>query len=247
MGDLTTYKGPNPSTNSSLRPDLWPTQAHAESYLRSRAGKKWDPRVLDRYIRFALRPVPTPLYNPATDPRIPETTTKHQEAWAFSTPNLEPQDAGLDRLLLPDWSPYERGLMWAKPEFWSAMRNLPFVRASALWIFGDRSWYSGSEEVEAKMRETGIGIGGSGGVREGMVEKVVLEGGSHTLTHERVGWCADVGADWIGRWFGSWKRDEAVLGAYTSKKSDGEMLRLSGEALRVMQMPVGVARAKAKL
>jgi hypothetical protein len=80
-----------------------------------------------------------------------------------------------------------------------------------------------------------------------MVEKVVLEGGSHTLTHERVGWCADVGADWIGRWFGSWKRDEAVLGAYTSKKSDGEMLRLSGEALRVMQMPVGVARAKAKL
>ncbi|KAF7589198.1 hypothetical protein BBP40_004686 [Aspergillus hancockii] len=253
MGNFKTYKGPNPSTISSQKPDLWPTQASAESYLRSRAAKKWDPRVLDRYIRFALRPVPTPLYNPATDTTIPTsavtlTTTKHQEAWAFSTPNLEPEEAGLDRLLLPDWSPVERGMRWGRPEFGSAMRNLPFVRASVLWVFGERSWYSGLEEVKRKVGATGVSAGGNGGVRAGMVEKVVLMGGSHTLTHERVGWCADVGADWIRRWFESWRVDEGVLGKYRSKRSvDGEMVRLSEAAVRVMQMPVGVERLKAKL
>ncbi|KAL3480180.1 Alpha/beta hydrolase family-domain-containing protein [Aspergillus californicus] len=242
-----SFGGLNPAIMSAKRRDLWDSPEKATASF-TKGLRQWDPRVRDRYLRFGLRPTPTRLYNPANNPKIPKTavtltTTKHQESWNFTTPNLEPEQAGLDRLLLPDWdAEQERPYLFSRPECWSAMRNLPFLRPGVLWIFGSRSYLSLPEAQESKMRATGTGTGGSGGVAKGMVEKAVLPEGSHLLVLEQVGWSASVSADWIGRWYKGWLEDEEFWHGYKSKDSDPEMLRLSEAALEVAQKPTGTKR-----
>jgi hypothetical protein len=247
-----TLKGPNPAKYPALRKDIWDSREKAESALR-RGLSKWDPRVAERFLRYGLRAVPTPLYNKQTHPDLPDnavtlTTTKHHESWGYTTPNTEPESAGLDRLLLPDWDvEKERPYAFSRPECWSSMRNLPFVRPSVFWVFGEYSYISSREAEEVKMRVTGTGPGGSGGAAKGMVEKALLEKGGHNLVFEQVDWSARVGADWIGRWFRGWLADEEFWDTYQSKRSDAEMLRLSDASLKMSEMTNGARRVKGKL
>jgi hypothetical protein len=243
----TGFGGPNPSVMAVHRRDIWESGAKAESSLRRGLGK-WDSRARDRYLRFGLRSVPTPLYDPAKDTKVPATavtltTTKHQEAWGYSIPSFEPESAGLDRLLLPDWDPVsERPYLFSRPECWSSMRSLPFVRPSVLWVFGAQSYLSPPEEQDAKMQATGSGVGGSGGAAQGMVEKAVLDQGSHLMVFEEVNWSATVAADWIGRWFRGWLEDEKFWREYKSKKSDADMLRGTEAWVKVTEFPMFTKR-----
>ncbi|KAJ5601716.1 hypothetical protein N7510_011250 [Penicillium lagena] len=246
------FKGPNPAKFPALRKDIWDSREKAESALR-RGLSKWDPRVAERYLRYGLRAVPTRLYNKQSHPALSEnavtlTTTKHHESWGYTTPNLEPESAGLDRLLLPDWDvEKERPYAFSRPECWSSMRNLPFLRPSVLWVFGENSYVSSREMEDEKMRVTGTGPGGSGGAAKGMVEKALLEKAGHNLILEEVDRSAKVGADWIGRWFRGWLADEEFWNNYQSKRSDAEMLRLSDAAFKVSQMLNGDLRVQGKL
>lgn len=241
-----SFGGPNPAIFASRRRDLWPTPEKAKESL-TKSLQKWDPRARERYITYGLRSVPTALYNPASgDPKVgPQavtlTTTKHQESWSFTTPNLEPES--LDRLLLPDWhSQKERPYLFSRPECWSAMRNLPYLRPSVKWIFGGKSFLSPTDAQEVKMRTTGTGVGGSGGVRTGAVEKAVLPEGEHFLCFEQVGWCAGIAGEWVAKWFNGWLADEKFWAEYRSRNSDDDMLRISGEGMMVMKMPNGMKR-----
>ncbi|PLB55595.1 hypothetical protein P170DRAFT_506158 [Aspergillus steynii IBT 23096] len=239
--------GPNPAMLASRRRDLWESREKASASL-SKGLSKWDPRARERYLRYGLRRVPTRLYDPATDPQVPPTavtltTTKHQESWTFFTPNLEPEE--LDHLLIPDWdAEKERPYLYSRPECWSAMRNLPFLRPSVLWVFGGRSYLSLPDAQDSKMRNTGTGIGGSGGAEKGMVEKAVLPKGGHTLVFEQVDWCAQVMTDWTQRWFGKWLEDEKFWQEYVSRHSDAGMLRMSDEAFQIAQMQNGTKRSE---
>jgi pimeloyl-ACP methyl ester carboxylesterase len=48
---------------SMLRRDVWPTRAAAAaSFRKSGFYRAWDPRVLERWIEFGLRELPTELY-----------------------------------------------------------------------------------------------------------------------------------------------------------------------------------------
>ncbi|KAL3467684.1 Alpha/beta hydrolase family-domain-containing protein [Aspergillus heterothallicus] len=239
--------GYNPASLSSHRRDLWPSREKATESL-TKSLRSWDPRARDRYIRFGLRAVPTRLYNPATDETVPAdavtlTTSKHQETWSASIGNLEPQSAGLDSHLLPDWDrETERPFLFSRPEMWAATRNLPYIRPSVFWVFGGQSYLSTAEEQTYKMRFTGTGIGGSGGAAEGMVEKAVLEKGGHNIVFEDVEWSAEVAGDWIRRWYSKHLTAEKFWRGYRSRNSDGEMLRLSEEAMKAAKMPVGTRR-----
>ncbi|KAI9035179.1 putative toxin biosynthesis protein [Aspergillus affinis] len=241
------FGGPNPGIVASRRRDIWESPEKAKASL-DKSLSKWDSRARERYIRYGLRPVPTRLYDPVTDPKVPKTaltltTTKHQEAWNFFTPNLESED--LDRFLTPDWDPEkERPYLFSRPECWSAMRNLPFVRPSVLWVFGGKSFLSSPEAQDSKMRKTGTGIGGSGGVAQGMVEKALLPNSSHTLVFEQVDWCAQAIAYWIQRWFQKYLEGEKFWREYVSRHSEPGMVKLSEEAFQIAQMPVGTKRSE---
>ncbi|KAJ5761193.1 hypothetical protein N7520_008349 [Penicillium odoratum] len=236
--------GPNPGLQSSLRRDLWSSAEKAKTAL-SKSLRKWDPRVQERYLKFGLRNVPTAIYK-LSDPNVgPEavtlTTTKHQETWSYYSTNLEHES--LDRFVLPDWdSDKERPYIVARPECQAAFRNLPFLRPSVLYAFGGKSPLSSPQSQDAKMRATGTGAGGSGGVQAGMVEKVVLKEGTHSIVCEDVGWCAEVGAGWIQKWFNGWLEDEKFWSVYQSRHSDDEMLRLSKEASISATVPIRTKR-----
>ncbi|PYH83984.1 putative toxin biosynthesis protein [Aspergillus uvarum CBS 121591] len=195
-------------------------------------------------------PDPPIAQNPPPPPptAVTLTTTKHHEAWSYSVPNLEPASAHLDPLLLPDWdTEFERPFRVSRPECQISMRNLPSVRPSVLWVFGGKSYLSPPAEQDKKVRLTGSGTGGSGGVADGKVEKAVLGTGSHMLVVEQVGWCAGTIAGWLGGWFKRYEKEERFWGGYQSKKSDGgEMLRLSEEGLEASVGDLGVERPRGK-
>jgi len=229
--NLTNRDGtPNPAATSTTRRDIWDSRSKAEATFR-KAFKSWDPRALEAYLKYGLREVPTALYNSTIDPTIPATavtltTTKHQEAWSYTQANFETKDAGLDRLLLPDWDQNnDVNYLINRTECSITMRNLPHLRPNVLYIFGGKSPMSSAKAQDEKMETTGSGIGGSGGVAEGKVEKAILPESGHLLVFEDVKECAIVSAEWTMSWFRQWLKDEKFLREYGSRKSDRDMRR----------------------
>lgn len=103
-----------PAQSSAFRRDRWPSRAAAaEAFKKNKFYQTWDPRVLDRWIKYGLRDLPTLLYpSPSSTPSTPYpatttteptltptplkpqgvtlTTTKHQEVFTFLRPNFPP-------------------------------------------------------------------------------------------------------------------------------------------------------------
>ncbi|KAK8166509.1 Alpha/beta hydrolase family-domain-containing protein [Phyllosticta citrichinensis] len=98
-----------PAAQSARRRDIWPSRtAAAESFKKHPFYQRWDARVLDRWIKYGLRDLPTSIYpsleaaaanNPKTSsspaspqegPPVTLTTTKHQEVLTFVRPNFDP-------------------------------------------------------------------------------------------------------------------------------------------------------------
>lgn len=241
--------GPNPALFSTIRRDIWETRAKAESTLR-KAFAAWDQRALESFLQYGLRAVPTAIYDTSLNKHIsPEsvtlTTSKHQEAWAYAQVNFEPKQAGLDRLLLPDWDPViELPHLASRPECLITMRNLPYIRPSVLYVFGAKSPLSLPVFQEKKVRMTGIGVGGNGGVAEAKVEKEVLQGSGHLVVFEKPDEAASVTAGWIQRWLEQWLAEEKILCDHKSKKSDDSMLRMSQLWVDTVKLPVNTSRPK---
>ena len=124
------------------------------------------------------------------------------------------------------------------------MRNLPYIRPSVLYVFGAESPLSRPRFQEKKVKMTGVGVGGNGGVAEANVEKRVLRGSGHLVIFEKPGECANVTGDWIRRWFDRWLAEEKILRDYRSKKSDDGMLRMSQAWVDAVKLPVNASRPR---
>jgi hypothetical protein len=208
---------------STWRRDLWPSQEEAEkAFRKSKFYTSWDPRVLDRWLRYGLRHLPTSLYPDSTegDKRVTLKTTKHQELFTFLRPNYEGYKTGkYNRNTHPDVEPDSvRDSPLVRPEPVEIFGRLPNVRPSLLYIFGGESDMSTPEQRNARIEISGIGLGGSGGVKEGRVKEVVLEDIGHLVAMEAVGRCADAAAEWIGAELKRWNANEDEFrGIWTSK------------------------------
>ena len=228
---------------ATKRRDIWDTRAKAEASLR-KAFSNWDTRATENFLKYGLRRVPTAVYNfNQTSNSVTLTTSKHQEAWAYSQINFEPQEAGLDRLLLPDWHA-DVGLPYNafRPESFIAMQNLPHLRPSVLYVFGTSSPLSSTRLQDQRVIHTGTGIGGSGGSAEGMVEKEVLQDTGHLAVFEQPEATANATANWIKKWFDRWLEDEKFLSEYKSKKSDASMVRVSKAWIDAVKLPSNAPR-----
>lgn len=130
------------------------------------------------------------------------TTSKHQEAWSYVQPSLEPhsEDLNHDRLINPDVDPAAEGrLLSSRPEMVITMRNLPFVRPSVCYVFGGEHPMSSTQLQEQKMSTRGTGVGGSGGVKARKIEKVMLPDTVHFAPLQSDDECAKASAEWLGR------------------------------------------------
>lgn len=214
---------PSIARTSTFRRDLWPSRAAAAvSFAKSPFYQKWDKRVFDRWIQYGLRDLPTAVYpelpSPApagkqdeTHTPVTLTTTKHQEVWTFLRPNYKGQDEQgkmvHNRKTHADAS-YEGTYPFYRPEVISTLHKLPFVRPSVLYVLGETSNMSLPELRIQKVQNTGIGVGGSGGAREGRVKEVMLKGVGHLVPMEAADESAEVAAEWVGREMERWREEE---------------------------------------
>ena len=223
---------PNPghilAHTSTYRRDIWPSRnAAAEGYKRSKFYQTWDPRVIERLVRFGLRDLPTLIY-PAVPPGSGEqpvtlSTTKHQEVFTFLRPNYQGSGYNsrpVNRKTHPDVHPGLPPIYpFYRPEILRTFFRLPELRPSVFYMFGELSYLSSTELMEARLSTTGTGVGGSGGRPEGKVKEISLKGVGHLVPMEAVEDCADAASEWIGKEIQIWSVDEEEHRQEWSKKS----------------------------
>jgi pimeloyl-ACP methyl ester carboxylesterase len=212
QGKVSLIGNVSPAFASAKRRERWPSREEAiKSFKKSKFYQSWDSRVLDRWVQYGLRDVPTKLFPDAMAPEVTLTTTKHQEVMTFLRPNFaaqpgdtEPSSADFTLSnpkvnrrthtdLNPDTepqSPFYRG------ESTIVFNQLPHIRPSVFYIFGEKSFLTNDAIVEEKMRLTGSGVGGSGGRAEGRVANVMVKDAGHLIPMEKV----DESADHISKW-----------------------------------------------
>ena len=238
---------------STFRRDLWPSRTDvAKSVRKSGFYRTWDPRVVDLWIRYGVRDLPTAIYPEASlegseeggeggggenEKPVTLTTTKHQEVFTFHRPNYQGQDASGKLIVIrkthadvdvstPNVHPFYR------PEPPMVFAKLPHLRPSALYIFGGQSPLSSSEWRKGKMETTGIGVGGSGGVREGHVKEIVLEQIGHLVPMEAVNESAEKAADWFAAELEIWRNDEERWREHWKSKGKRERFTIDNEWIK---------------
>ncbi|KAF7114450.1 hypothetical protein CNMCM5793_008754 [Aspergillus hiratsukae] len=195
-------------------------------------------------IRKARSPRPGPLHplrstfradtplQSRERPHIPQTavtltTSKHQDAWAYTIPKLEPESAGQTT------SYFTIGIPSLSALLHSPVQKLMRLFGVCPWCDQGYSGYMGAgvrflhHLLKMPSYATpGQVLGGSGGVAKGM--------------------CADVAATWIEKWFGQYLKEEEFWRTYQSKKSYREMLRNSEASIRSAKMVLGTRGGVAK-
>lgn len=188
------------------------------------------------YPESSATPGPLPAAvsaEPTLTPTAPKpkevtlTTTKHQEVMTFLRPNFpfregdkEPSSAeysdsnptAINRRTHPDLypgphsqAPFYRG------ESIMVFHQLPHLRPSVLYVFGSTSFLTAEpQNIEDKMAMTGVGVGGSGGVKEGRVAQVTVQDAGHLIPMEKVEESATHAATWIGQEMNRWRANEKL-------------------------------------
>lgn len=248
-----------PTTKSSThRRDLWPSrQAAADGLKKSKFYQKWDSRVLDRWIKYGLRDLPTALYPSNTSttsersesdvesgPPVTLTTPRHQEVFTFSRPNYtnDPRDPARhppNRTTHPDLDhELTGGHPFYRPEVPQTYMRLPHVRPSVMYIFAEGSDLSFPEFRDEKLKYTGVGVGGSGGQREGRVAAHVLPDVGHLIAMEAVDKAADIAVEWLEKEMRRWREEESEFRAQWDRKSRAEKMTIDEEWVRRIPPPV---------
>ena len=217
--------GPSPARLSTFRRDVWPSrEAAAKSFQASKFYQAWDPRVLDRWIKYGLRDMPTAVH-PADShgigaPQVTLTTPKHQEVFMFLRPTYnEHGDIALDdRKELPDIDP-------SMPTFGNFYRSegpatfnrIGELRPSVLYVFGAESYIGRPDGAETKVPLTGIKPGGSGGVALGRVKGITYEKIGHLIAMEAVDRLAEDSAEWIDKEIQRWSKEQDEMRQWRSR------------------------------
>ena len=209
---------------STFRRDNWPSRAEAASSVKkSKFYQSWDPRVLELWIRYGLRSLPTAIYpkdhggsdrSENDDGPVTLTTTKHQEVFTFLRPNFDGLDANgkliVNRRTHPDLDLRAAELYpFYRPEPPAVFNDLPRLRPSTLYIFGGQSDLSTPDLRKQKMERTGTGVGGSGGAGADRVKEVVFEDVGHLIPMEAVARCAAAAGEWLSSDLKRWGGEEA--------------------------------------
>ena len=228
---------------STHRRDMWPSRQAAEvSFKKSPFYQSWDSRVLALWLQYGLRALPTKLYpksykEGALDSPVTLSTTKHQEVWTFLRPNFSGQDSEgkpvYNRITHPDLDEnLSDTYPFYRPEPPHILQNLPFLRPSVLYLFGETSNMSSPVFRKQKIDSTGIGTGGSGGAKEGRVKEIVLMKVGHLFPMEAVTESAKAIAEWLEKEMQRSRDEEQSRILSRKERSPLENIMVSQEWIR---------------
>ena len=255
----------SPAQSSAVRRDKWPSRKIAlQSFKKSKFYQTWDPRVLDLWVQHGLRELPTKLYPDvpaAVEPYAPDnhevtlTTTKHQEVFTFLRPIdisikasldgfSEAEKIELKKLLHPDFKPSDLSTGVYRPEPVITFNNLPHLRPSVLYIFGEISPLSAPQARREKMAATGTGRGGSGGAEAGRVKDIVMKDIGHLIPMEKVTETAQHCSDWISGELKRYKRNDELLERYRKAQPEKEWFTLSDKLMKKFRQEIEATRRK---
>jgi pimeloyl-ACP methyl ester carboxylesterase len=200
--------GVAPAIASTGRRETWPSRQDAvASFKKKEFYQAWDPRVLDRWIEYGLRDGPDP-----NDKSVTLSTTKHQEVFMYTRPTYrgnnteQPHD---DKSGYVDFDPSvpstHPGYPFYRPEPVHILKCIHKLRPSVLYIFGEKTSFSSPQEWAEKMSQTGVGVGGSGGVEAGRVKQTIVLDAGHFVAFEKVHECADSIAKFLGSELKRWR------------------------------------------
>lgn len=256
--DLKDTK-PNLAQLSTFRREVWPSRKEAaESFARSKFYQGWDKRVLDRWVRYGLRDLPTLLHNEeqsdAVSPKVTLTSTVGNEVHTYLRPNFEGYGMhtgkAVNRVTHPDLDPDRPGTYpFYRSEPQRTFERLADVRPSVLYIFGGKSDTSNANTNEAKLASTGVGPGGSGGRSLGRVKGVTFEEAGHLVAMEFASRTAVSCAEWLDGNSGElarWKKEDSEWRASWDKMSLREK-QVPSEKFRQMLGGDPRKRARSKI
>ncbi|KAH7141060.1 Alpha/beta hydrolase family-domain-containing protein [Dactylonectria macrodidyma] len=219
----------SPAILSTPRRDVWTSrEAAAERFKKSKFYQAWDPRVLDQWIKHGLRQTPTELHPADTDSNdhsVTLTTSKHQELFTFLRPMYRNYPADTLRDKDPATESEHPGYKFYRPEPAYVFNRLQELRPSVLYVFGAKSELSTPERRNEKMKTTGVGVGGSGGVSAGRVKEVLLDCG-HLVAMEKVAETADAITEFVTTEMQQWKREKQELAQYWGNRSRQEQITI---------------------
>jgi pimeloyl-ACP methyl ester carboxylesterase len=220
----------SPAFASARRRDLWPSRkVAAESFKKSGFYKPWDSRVMERWIKYGLRDLPTAIYpdvkTDLEEKEVTLTTTKLHEVFSFGKEIVVPEHDSeftkeewqtLHEMMDPDYDP-SLGLTTgpvSRPEPPVIFNNLKYLRPSALWVFGGNSPMSPENEMREKVAITGSAFGGSGGESKGRSKRVVIKDTGHLVPMEKVEDTADAIYTWLDSELERWRMREQLFARY---------------------------------
>lgn len=235
---------------STHRREIWPSrQAAAEGFKRSPFYKAWNPRVLSRWVEHGLRDLPTAIHpldpksqiDKSAGPPVTLRTPLHQEVFTFARPNyhhIPGSGKPVNRVTHPDLvAEHPDTYPFYRPESAQIFSQLPHLRPSVLYIFAGKSDMCLPAMRADKLANTGVGLGGSGGVAAGRVRDVFLEDFGHLLAQEAVDECADAAVSWLTPEIQRWKDEETSFRSVWSKKSKIEKVTIDAEWLQHVPAP----------
>lgn len=230
--------GPNASSLTSYKPDLWRSQEEAHAYFRTnKFYKSWDRRALDLYLRYGLRHTPTLIYPEAMPGSVTLTTTKHQEAWSYLRSNFtsmppEGQADQTERLTSGDLDPHQATYLFHRAEPGIALKSLPSLQPHVLWVFAERSYLNRPKDRELKVSLTGRDARINGGLAAGAVEMRVVDKAGHLVPLERIAETADAIAPFLRKQLVNYEQEEAFWLGFDSGKSERDKLVLSQQWMK---------------
>lgn len=167
-----------------------------------------EPRLMDEASATnTAAPVPSSLPAPVT-----LTTTKHQEVFSFQRSAHPAAGQPLaaytpSRTTHPDMPETNPTTPFYRPEPVITFSQLPFLRPRTFFVFADRSPLSAPLLRNDKLKVTGTGVGGNGGVKAGGTASVTLKDAGHFVCFERVGEVAKILGTELGGAIQKWKVD----------------------------------------
>lgn len=237
-------EGPGVVNFNTWRKDVWPNRSAAASFIR-KTSADWDPRTIENMIEYGFRNLPTALYPelpPGADPADPPVTlatSKHHSCLTQLRPCFDFRDENgwvhADREKYPDLATDRVRMPLYRPEVGTIVAQLPTLRPPALFIFGKKTAYSIDDMHDAAL-STGTGLGGSGGMAEGRVKEVLVDGG-HMFPFTAVGETGKIVGGWLGQVIERYKDQEDRWEKERAKMTKADHLRLPKRWFEVISNP----------